>query len=87
MKIVYLTAGAGGMFCGSCIHDNALAKELIQLGHECLLVPVYTPIRTDDEDVSADQVFMGGLMSTFNRKCHGWRTCHVGLTAFLILRP
>lgn len=61
MKIVYLTAGAGGMFCGSCIHDNALAKELIQLGHECLLVPVYTPIRTDDEDVSADQVFMGGI--------------------------
>ncbi|MFN7841705.1 MAG: glycosyltransferase family 4 protein [Pirellula sp.] len=61
MKIVYLTAGAGGMFCGSCIHDNALAKELIQLGSDCLLVPVYTPIRTDDEDVSADQVFMGGI--------------------------
>jgi glycosyltransferase involved in cell wall biosynthesis len=61
MKIVYLTAGAGGMFCGSCIHDNALAKELIRLGHDCILVPVYTPIRTDDEDVSADQVFMGGI--------------------------
>ena len=61
MKIVYLTAGAGGMFCGSCIHDNALAKELIGLGCDCLLVPVYTPIRTDDEDVSADQVFMGGI--------------------------
>ncbi|MCU0712025.1 MAG: glycosyltransferase family 4 protein [Pirellula sp.] len=61
MKIVYLTAGAGGMFCGSCIHDNALAKELILLGSECLLVPVYTPIRTDDEDVSSDQVFMGGI--------------------------
>ncbi|XZE20697.1 glycosyltransferase family 4 protein [Pirellulaceae bacterium SH449] len=61
MKMVYLTAGAGGMFCGSCIHDNALAKELISLGNECLLVPVYTPIRTDDENVSQDQVFMGGI--------------------------
>ncbi|MFN7875786.1 MAG: glycosyltransferase family 4 protein [Pirellula sp.] len=61
MKIVYLTAGAGGMFCGSCIHDNALAKELIRLGNDCILVPVYTPIRTDDEDVSVDQVFMGGI--------------------------
>jgi glycosyltransferase involved in cell wall biosynthesis len=61
MKMVYLTAGAGGMFCGSCIHDNALAKELILLGNECLLVPVYTPIRTDDESVSQDQVFMGGI--------------------------
>ena len=49
------------MYCGSCIHDNALAKELIQLGCDCLLVPVYTPIRTDDQDVSQDQVFMGGI--------------------------
>ncbi|AMV32919.1 Glycosyl transferases group 1 [Pirellula sp. SH-Sr6A] len=49
------------MFCGSCLHDNALAKELISLGHDCLLIPVYTPIRTDDSDVSIDRVFMGGV--------------------------
>jgi glycosyltransferase involved in cell wall biosynthesis len=61
MKIVYLTAGAAGMYCGSCLHDNALAKQLIRLGQDCLLVPVYTPIRTDDEDVSIDRVFMGGI--------------------------
>jgi glycosyltransferase involved in cell wall biosynthesis len=60
-KIAYLTAGAAGMFCGSCLHDNALAKELISLGHDCLLIPVYTPIRTDDSDVSIDRVFMGGV--------------------------
>jgi hypothetical protein len=29
MRIVYLTAGAAGMYCGSCLHDNALAKALI----------------------------------------------------------
>ena len=61
MKIVYLTAGAAGMICGSCLHDNALAKSLIQQGYDCLLVPVYTPIRTDAENVSVDQVFMGGI--------------------------
>ncbi len=49
------------MICGSCLHDNALAKSLIRLGHDCILIPAYTPIRTDDEDVSIDQVFMGGI--------------------------
>ena len=61
MKIAYLTAGAAGMICGSCLHDNALAKSLIQLGHDCILIPAYTPIRTDDDDVSIDQVFIGGI--------------------------
>ncbi len=61
MKIAYLTAGAAGMFCGSCMLDNALAKSLIARGHDCLLVPLYTPIRTDEEDVSIDKVFMGGV--------------------------
>lgn len=61
MKIAYLTAGAAGMICGSCLHDNALAKSLIRLGHDCILIPVYTPIRTDDQNVSIDRVFMGGI--------------------------
>ncbi len=60
-KIVYLTAGAGGMFCGSCMHDNALAKALIQQGLDVQLVPTYTPIRTDELNVSVDQVFFGGI--------------------------
>lgn len=61
MRIAYLTAGAAGMYCGSCMHDNALARALIARGAECLLVPVYTPIRTDDENVSVDRVFFGGI--------------------------
>jgi glycosyltransferase involved in cell wall biosynthesis len=61
MKIVYLTAGAAGMYCGSCMHDNALAKALGRRGHDCMLVPVYTPIRTDELDASVDQVFLGGI--------------------------
>ncbi|MEQ1824701.1 MAG: glycosyltransferase family 4 protein [Pirellula sp.] len=61
MKIAYLTAGAAGMYCGSCLHDNSLAKAMIRLGHDCILIPVYTPIRTDEEDVSLDRVFMGGI--------------------------
>ena len=60
-NIVYLTAGAGGMFCGSCMHDNALAKALNAEGWDVTLVPFYTPIRTDESDVSIDQVFFGGV--------------------------
>lgn len=61
MKIAYLTAGAAGMYCGSCMLDNALARAMIAKGHECLLIPLYTPIRTDEENVSIDRVFMGGV--------------------------
>ncbi|MEM7698275.1 MAG: glycosyltransferase family 4 protein [Verrucomicrobiota bacterium] len=60
-RIVYLTAGAGGMYCGSCIRDNALTAGLQELGWDVTLLPLYTPIRTDDEDRSVDQVFFGGI--------------------------
>lgn len=49
------------MYCGSCIHDNTLAAALIKLQHQVALVPTYTPMRTDEESVSIDQVFYGGI--------------------------
>lgn len=61
VKIVYITSGAGGMYCGSCMRDNTLVAALCKLGHEALLVPTYTPIRTDEEDVSKPRMFFGGL--------------------------
>src|SRR5262245_64562087 len=61
MKITYITAGAAGMFCGSCMHDNTLTAALVAQGHDVLLVPTYTPIRTDEPDVSQKRVFFGGI--------------------------
>ncbi|MCA9174486.1 MAG: glycosyltransferase family 4 protein [Planctomycetales bacterium] len=61
MNVAYLTAGAGGMFCGSCMRDNTLVSALTSLGLDAVLVPTYTPIRTDGDDVSIDQVFFGGI--------------------------
>src|SRR3954470_11447524 len=61
MKIAFITAGAAGMYCGSCMRDNTLAAALNRLGHEALLIPTYTPIRTDEEDVSQHRVFFGGI--------------------------
>ena len=61
MRITYITAGAGGMYCGSCIRDNALAAALMATGHEVLLLPMYTPTLTDEQNVSAERVFFGGI--------------------------
>ena len=61
LKVAYLTAGAAGMYCGSCLHDNTLAREMIRLGADVQLIPTYTPIRTDEQDVSVDRVFFGGV--------------------------
>ena len=61
LKLAYLTAGAAGMICGSCLHDNTLARAMIALGHDVQLIPLYTPIRTDEEDVSLGRVYFGGI--------------------------
>lgn len=61
MKILSITAGAGGMYCGSCLRDNSLATELLARGHEVTLVPVYTPTRTDEPNVSRHRVLFGGI--------------------------
>jgi glycosyltransferase involved in cell wall biosynthesis len=68
MRIAYLAAGAGGMYCGSCLHDNTLAAELLKLGEDVLLVPIYTPIRTDEVDVSKPRVFFGGINAYLQQK-------------------
>jgi glycosyltransferase involved in cell wall biosynthesis len=61
MRIAYITAGAAGMYCGSCLHDNTLAAALMELGEDVLLVPTYTPVRTDETDVSLKRIFFGGI--------------------------
>jgi glycosyltransferase involved in cell wall biosynthesis len=61
VRIAYITAGAAGMYCGSCMHDNTLVAALTRQGHDALLVPTYTPIRTDEDDVSHKRIFFGGI--------------------------
>jgi glycosyltransferase involved in cell wall biosynthesis len=61
MKILSITAGAGGMYCGSCLQDNALAAELIARGHDVTLMPLYTPLLTDEPNVTRPDVLFGGI--------------------------
>jgi glycosyltransferase involved in cell wall biosynthesis len=61
MRILQITAGAAGMYCGSCLRDNALAAELMREGHDVTLIPLYTPTLTDEANVSFNRVFFGGI--------------------------
>lgn len=61
MKIAYLTAGAGGMYCGSCMRDNTLVAALRRQKRDVMLLPMYSPIRVDEEDVSERKVHYGGI--------------------------
>lgn len=49
------------MLCGSCLRDNALAAALTQKGHEVALIPTYTPLRTDEVNVSIERIFYNGI--------------------------
>ena len=61
MRLLYLTAGAAEMYCGSCLRDNALATALKARGLDVLLTPVYTPTTTDEANVSSSHVLFGGV--------------------------
>jgi glycosyltransferase involved in cell wall biosynthesis len=62
MNIVQITPGAGAMYCGNCLRDNALVRELRAAGHNVLMVPVYLPLTLDEEDQSAGTpIFFGGI--------------------------
>ena len=62
MNIIQLTPGAGAMYCGGCLRDNALVAALRKLGHQALMVPLYLPLTLDEEDQSAGTpVFFGGI--------------------------
>ena len=61
MRIVHITAGAGGRLCGSCLHDNTLVRALVARGCDAMLVPAYVPTTTDEENVAQERIVMGGV--------------------------
>ncbi len=73
MRIAYLASGAAGMYCGTCLHDNTLAAALLKAGQDVLLIPTYTPLRTDEEDVSQRRVFFGGINVYLQQKASLFR--------------
>ncbi len=61
------------MYCGSCLRDNRLAATLIEQGRDVVLMPLYTPLRTDERDVSVSPVHYGGLNVYLQQQSHLFR--------------
>ena len=62
MRIIQITPGAGGMYCGNCFRDNALVAEFRRQGHEVLMIPLYLPMTLEDENQSSGiPVFFSGI--------------------------
>ena len=78
MHVAILTAGGAGMYCGSCLQDNALARAWHAAGHEVSLIPAYTPLTLDTADESlagpgGGRVFLGGVNLYLQHKSRLWR--------------
>ncbi|NQV27957.1 MAG: glycosyltransferase family 4 protein [Rhodopirellula sp.] len=83
MHVAIVTAGGAGMFCGSCMHDNTWARALRDAGVEVTLIPTYTPIRVDEEDLSSRRVFFGGINVYLEHKSRVWRTLPRWMTSWV----
>jgi glycosyltransferase involved in cell wall biosynthesis len=74
MNILQLTPGAGSMYCGNCMRDNALVAALRDLGHQVLMVPLYLPLTLDETDQSAGTpVFFSGINVYLDQKSSWFR--------------
>ena len=82
-RLAILAAGAANMYCGSCLHDNALARALIDLGGDVRLVPTYTPLRTDEPSESVEEVLMGGINVYLSQKIPGFHRLPAWMVAWL----
>ncbi len=84
MNLVQITPGAGGMYCGNCLRDNALVTELRRLGHTALMVPLYLPLTVDEPDQTAGTpVFFGGVNVYLDQKVPWFRHAPAALRRLL----
>jgi glycosyltransferase involved in cell wall biosynthesis len=62
LRIIQITPGAGKMYCGACLRDNALVTALRKLDHAAMMAPLYLPLTLDEEDQSAGTpIFFSGI--------------------------
>jgi len=74
MNIVQITPGAGGMYCGNCFRDNALVRQLRQMGHTALMAPLYLPLKLDEADTSqGTPIFFSGVNVYLEQKAPFFR--------------
>src|SRR5579872_3868110 len=88
MNILQLTPGAGSMYCGNCLRDNALVAALRTMGHQVLMVPLYLPLTLDEADQSAGTpVFFSGINVYLDQKSPWFRRAPRWMHDLLTARP
>ncbi|BBM84887.1 glycosyltransferase family 4 protein [Candidatus Uabimicrobium amorphum] len=69
MRIVYILAGAGGMYCGACNRDADLVNGIVKKGLDIELIPLYTPLRHDNEQpLQTSRIFYGGIITFLEQR-------------------
>lgn len=63
MRIVQITPSAGDSFyCENCLRDVALAKAILKLGHDVLMMPLYLPLQGQEgHSAGVSPIFFGGI--------------------------
>jgi len=74
VNIVQITPGAGGMYCGNCFRDNALVAALRRMGHHTLMLPLYLPMKLEEDDQSVGTpIFFNGINVYLEQKSARFR--------------
>jgi glycosyltransferase involved in cell wall biosynthesis len=74
MKIVQITPGtADSFFCENCLRDDAAVRELIKLGHDVKMVPLYLPVMDKRPGVDTAPIFFGGINVFLQQKLSVFR--------------
>ncbi len=90
MKIVFLTPGTGSYYCGACMRDNALARELLHAGHDVTILPMYLPLILDDTRLTGLEqtpIFFGGINVYLQQKLPFFRWTPAFFDRLLNFRP
>lgn len=84
MHLIQITPGAGRMYCGNCLRDNALVAAWRRLGHDVLMVPLYLPLTLDEPDAaSGTPIFFSGLNVYLDQKLPLFRAASAGVRRWL----
>jgi len=65
------------------MRDNRVAATLIAQGRDVVLIPLYTPLRTDETDVSREPVYYGGINVFLQQQVPAFRHAPAWLTRLL----
>ena len=66
MKIVHIIPGFGGTFyCGNCLRDSAVARSLLEAGHQATVLPVYLPLVQNGSIIPDGPPVFYGAVSIF----------------------